>query len=216
MYIHGAAEKCRTSVVVASAVVLVLAIGSCAQGKAVSSSAPDDGSVLRNTYRNSFFRLTYVFPEGWVVLNQASQTEIRLSPKAPLYTLLFVTEEPTNGVMSPSNAGVVLLAEDISNTTIRDGKSAVEKLTTLLTHTDPKHKVLSSPRQLQLGSEHFYRVNYSQQTFENVRHYFCSVVGVVDGYALRWSVIADSEPDMQQVCKTVESAVVTARSSSDQ
>lgn len=169
----------------------------------LSKQRPDSGSVDGTTFRSNFFGFTYSFPKGWTVLDQRSQSRIRLA-EGPLYTLLFATATPSSGIMGPSDAAIVILAEDVSQTSIRDGMQAANKQAELLTHTDPQHTMLGPPREVTLGGKAFYRLDYEQQTFPKVHHYFCSAITVVKGYALRLSVIADSKAHMETYCGTTE------------
>ena len=164
---------------------------------------PDSGAVEGATFRSNFFGFTYSFPKGWAVLDQESHSRLRLAA-GPLYTLLIVTAKPSSGIMGPSDAAISILAEDVSQTSIHDGANAATKLAELLTHTEPQHTMLGPPQQVTLGGRTFYRLDYAQQTFPTVQHYFCSVITVANGYALRLSVIADSEAHMQTYCGTAE------------
>jgi len=164
---------------------------------------PDSGSVHGDEYKNDFFGFAYAFPGEWSVLNRQSQSGIRLS-NARLYTLLFASTSPT-GTMGPTDAGIVVLAEDVSPLGIRDGKGAANKLVELLAHTQPPHKMLLAPQELVLEGKQFYRLEYEQQTFSTVTHHFCTVVGVLKGYALRFSVVADTQDHMRETCATISS-----------
>jgi hypothetical protein len=171
----------------------------------VSETRPDSGSVEGNRYKSDFFGFTYSFPKGWVRLQQQSQSGIRLAPEAALYTLLFATASPSTGTISPANAGIVVLAEDISHSGIRDSKGAAGTLARVLTSTQPPHSVPHPAREVTLGGSRFTRLDYEQQTFSQVKHYFCSVITVKKGYAIRFSVIADSKARMEKICSTTES-----------
>ena len=168
-----------------------------------SQQSPDSGVVQGTTFRSNFFGFTYSFPKGWNVLNQQSHSGIRLA-EGPLYTLLFATARPSSGVVGPSDAAIVILGEDVSQTSIRDSREAANRLAELLTHTEPQHRMLGPPHEVALGGRGFYRLDYEQQTFPAVQHYFCSVVTVINGYALRLSVIADSRPHMEDYCGTTD------------
>lgn len=171
----------------------------------ISENHPDSGTIRENVYKNDFFGFSYTCPKGWSLLQQQSQTGIRLAPGAALYTLLFATASPSNGTMSRSNAGIVVLAEDVSHTGIRDPKSAAAKLADVLTHTQPPHKLVNSGSEVNLNGIRFFRIDYEQQTFSDVRHYFCTVITVRKGYALRFSFIADSKERLDEICDTTKS-----------
>jgi len=170
-----------------------------------SESRPDSGSIEGETYKSTFFGFTYTFPKGWSRLQQRSQTSIRLAPGAALYTLLFATATPSNGTIGPSDAGVVVLAEDVSHTDIHNAKDAAVKFADLLSHTRPPHRLINAGREVTLGGTPFFRIDYEQQTFSDVKHYFCSVISVQKGFALRFSVIADSKVHMDEICDTTRS-----------
>jgi hypothetical protein len=186
-----------------SAVLVVLFCGVAIAQKSKMPVGPDSGLVHGTEYENDFFGFAYAFPKDWSVLNRQSQSGIRLS-NGRLYTLLFVSTSPT-GTMGPADAGIVVLAEDVSLSGIRDGKGAANKLAALLTHTEPPHKMLLAPQELVLEGKQFYRLEYEQQTFSTVTHRFCTVVGVLKGFALRFSVIADTQDHMRETCATISS-----------
>lgn len=195
----------RRNYAILAIVGLLLASQAWAQRAASSSKArPDKGSVRGSTYKNDFFSFTYTFPKGWSVLNEQSQTRIRLT-QGPLYTLLLATASPSSGTISPSNAGIVVLAEDVSQTGIHDAKEAATKLADILTRTEPPHTILNPPRELSLDGVQFVRLDYEQQTFPQTRHYFCSAISMLKGYTVRVSVIADSKNHMDEICGTIES-----------
>lgn len=193
----------RNSAVLVSFLVLTVLVLTVAVS--VSENHPDSGSVQGNRYKSDFFGFTYSFPKGWVRLQQQSQTGIRLAPGAALYTLLFATESPSTGIISPSNAGIVVLAEDISHSGIPDSKDAARTLAQVLIRTQPPHSIPTPAREVTLGGTRFIRLDYEQQTFSQVKHYFCSVKTVKKGYAIRFSVIADSKARMEEICSTTES-----------
>ena len=57
----------------------------------VSSSdiRPDSGTTRDNIYKNDFFGFSYTFPKGWSLLQQQSQTGIRLAPGAALVAFCY-------------------------------------------------------------------------------------------------------------------------------
>ena len=85
-----------------------------------STQRPDAGSVQGNTFKSNFFGFSYRFPTGWTVLNQESQSRIRLA-KGKLYTLLFAKSASPGRIINPSDAAIVILAEEVSQTDVRDG-----------------------------------------------------------------------------------------------
>jgi len=164
---------------------------------------PDSGSVHGVEYKSDFFGFTYAFPKDWSVLHRQSQTGIRLA-NGRLYTLLFLSTS-TTGTMGPTDAGIVVLAESISESAIRDSKDAASRLVDLLSHTEPPHTMLLAPQKVFLNGKQFYRLEYEQQTFPTVKHRFCTVVGVLNGYALRFSMIADTKDRVNEACATIAS-----------
>jgi hypothetical protein len=185
------------------AVFVVLLCGTAIAQKSEILIGPDSGSVHGDEYKNDFFGFAYTFPKKWSVLSRQSQSGIRLS-SGRLYTLFFASTSPT-GTMGPADAGIVVLAEDVSLLGIRNGEGAAKKLVKLLAQTEPPHKVLLGPQELVLEGKQFYRLEYEQQTFSTVTHHFCTVVGVLKGYALRFSVIADTQDHMRETCATISS-----------
>ena len=188
---------------IAGFVLLFCSVAVAQKSRTPIDLGPDSGSVHGDEYKNDFFGFAYAFPRDWSVLNRQSQTGIRLS-KGRLYTLLFVSTSPT-GTMGPADAGIVVLAEDVSPSGIRDGKDGANKLVELLSHTEPPHTMLLAPQEVILGGNQFYRLEYEQQTFPTARHYFCTVVGVLSGYVLRFSIIADTKARMNEACATTAS-----------
>src|SRR5271155_3574921 len=136
---------------------------------------PDSGSVHGVEYKSDFFGFTYAFPKDRSVLHRQS------------------------------HAGIVVLAESISESAIRDSKDAASRLVDLLSHTEPPHTMLLAPQKVFLDGKQFYRLEYEQQTFPTVKHRFCTVVGVLNGYALRFSMIADTKDRVNEACATIAS-----------
>ena len=155
---------------------------------------PDDGSFVRNTYRNDFFGFSYVLPGEW--------HESRVAPAAlpPGAYYLFIGDRDTG--RSLLNLVMVVADPESKN---RPGISTQEYLSAFIRAqgTDAKAEVIRESSSFVSGGGDFYRADYKRAE-NGITKYSSMVCTKRYGYWLSWNFVTPSQQDLDDAVNTLQ------------
>jgi hypothetical protein len=156
---------------------------------------PDDGSFVRNTYRNDFFRFSYTLPGEW----RKSKVAPAALPSGAYY--LFIGDRNT-GHSLLNRVTVVADPETESG----PGVSAQEYLSAYVrAQVKNAHaEVIREPSSFVSGENSFYRADY--KWVENRTTVYSSMVCAKrNSYWLSWNFVSPSQHDLDDAVNTLQS-----------
>lgn len=162
--------------------------------KSSTTPKPDDGSFVRNTYRNDFFGFSYVLPEEW--------HKSRVAPAAlpPGAYYLFIGDRDTGH--SLLNRVVVVADPESKN---RPGISTQEYLSAFIRAqvTNANAEVIREPSSFVSGGSDFYRADYKRAE-NGITTYSSMVCTKRNSYWLSWNFVTPSQQDLDDAVNTLQ------------
>jgi hypothetical protein len=167
----------------------------CQQSTKISTTPkPDDGSFVRNTYRNDFFGFSYTLPGEW----HKSKVVPADLPSGAYY--LFIGDHNT-GHSLLNRVTVVADPESESG----PGVSTQEYLSAYVRAQvrNAHAEVIREPSSFASGENNFYRADY--KWVENGTTVYSSMVCAKrNSYWLSWSFATPSQHDLDDAVKTLQ------------
>jgi hypothetical protein len=164
---------------------------SCQQStKSSTTPKPDDGSFVRNTYRNDFFGFSYVLPGEW----HKSRVVPAALPPGAYY--LFI------GDRDAGHSQVMVVADPESEN--QPGVSTQEYLSAYIRAQvrNANAEVIREPSSLVSGENNFYRADY--KWLENgITVYSSMVCTTRNSYWLSWNFMTPSQRDLDDAVNTL-------------
>jgi hypothetical protein len=163
--------------------------------KSSTTPKPDDGSFVRNTYRNDFFGLSYSLPGEW---HKSSIVPEGTLPPGAYY--LFIGDRDTGH--SLLNRVIVVADPESKN---RAGISTQEYLSAFIrgqvryAHAE----VIREPSSFASGGIDFSRADYNWANNGNTI-YSSMVCTKRNGYWLDWSFVTPSQQDLDDAVNTLQ------------
>ncbi len=162
--------------------------------KSSTTPKPDDGSFVRNTYRNDFFSFSYMLPGEW--------HKSRVAPTAlpPGAYYLFIGDRDTGH--SLLNRVMVVADPESKN---RPGISTQEYLSAFIraqvTHANAE--VIREPSSFVSGGSDFYRADYKRAE-DGITVYSSMVCTKRNSYWLSWNFVTPSQQDLDDAVNTLQ------------
>src|SRR6266550_1932335 len=158
------------------------------------TSTPDLGTVVDNTYRNTFFGFAYKIPFGWVERTEDMRDD---SEAGKSMVLLAVFERPPEATGRTVNSAVVIAAESVS--AYPRLKTAADYFGPLTEVTLSKgFKVVNEPFDFSGGANQLVRGDFSKDIGTLTMHQ-SSVVLLKKGYVVSFTVIGGSEDEVDEL-----------------
>jgi hypothetical protein len=168
----------------------------CQQATKSSSTTPkpDDGSFVRNTYRNDFFGLSYSMPREWY--------KRRVAPAAlPAGAYYLLIADRNTG--EPTLNRVMVVADPQSEN--QPGVSTQKYLWAYVRAQvrNFNAEVIREPSSFVSGKNSFYRADY--RTVENGMTVYSSMVCIErNSYWLSWNFVTPSQQDLDDAVSTLQ------------
>ena len=161
--------------------------------KSSTTPKPDDGSFVRNTYRNDFFGFSYVLPGEW--------HKSRVAPAAlpPGAYYLFIGDRDTGH--SLLNRVMVVADPESKN---RPGISTQEYLSAFIRAqvTNANAEVIREPSSFVSGGSDFSRADYKRAE-NGIATYSSMACTKRNSYWLSWSFVTPSQQDLDDAVNTL-------------
>jgi len=168
---------------------------SCQQStKSSTAPKPDDGSFVRNTYRNNFFGFSYVLPGEW----HKSSVAPGALPLGAYY--LFIGDRDTGH--SLLNRIMVVADPESEN---QPGVSTQEYLSAYIRAQvrNANAEVIREPSSFVSGENNFYRADY--KWLENgIAVYSSMVCTTRKSYWISWNFVTPSQRDLDDAVNTLQ------------
>lgn len=163
--------------------------------KSNTTPKPDDGSFVRNTYRNDFFGFSYSLPERW---HKSSIVPAAALPSGAYY--LFIGDSDTGHSILDR---VVVVADP--ETENRHGLSTPEYLSAFIRAQvrNFSAEVIREPSSFVSGKNDFYRADYKWANNGNTL-YSSMVCSKHKGYWLNWSFVTPSQQNLDDAVNTIQ------------
>jgi hypothetical protein len=190
----------------ASAILLLLCFSAHAQTK-----LPNDGLVKDGVYFNSFFGLSFTYPTGWVVYDEAINERIHerakeeaaktgnLAQQKNTYVLFTSTRYPRGTPGIAVNPVVFVVAERVPGNF--NGKDYLLSLRPLKLKRGMQ-PVLTQPLEFRVAGLQFFRDNYTGEV-NSVTMREAIFVTVKKGYALIFSFTGQDEKSVGEMVETM-------------
>lgn len=162
--------------------------------KSTATPRPDDGSFVRNTYRNDFFGFSYVLPGEW--------HKSRVAPAAlpPGAYYLFIGDRDSGH--SLLNRVMVVADPETEN---RPGTSTQEYLSAYIRAQirNANAEVIREPFSFVSGGSDFYRADY-KRVENGVLVYAAMACTKRNSYWLSWNFVTPSQRDLDDALNTLQ------------
>ena len=170
-------------------------LANCQQStRSGATPKPDDGSFVRNTYRNDFFGFSYVLPGEW--------HKSRVAPAAlpPGAYYLFIGDRDTGH--SLLNRVMVVADPESKN---RPGISTQEYLSAFIRAqvTNANAEVIREPSSFVSGGSDFYGTDYKRAE-NGITVYNSMVCAKRNSYWLSWNFATPSQQDLDDAVNTLQ------------
>jgi len=166
----------------------------CRQSTKSTTPKPDEGSFVKNTYRNDLFGFSYTLPEEW----HKSRVVPATLPPGAYY--LFIGDRDTGHSLLDR---VMVIADPKSKN--RPGISTVEYLSAFI-HAQEVHgnaELIGVMSSFTSGGTDFYRADYKRP--ENGTTVYSSMVCTErNDYWLSWNFVTPSQQDLGDAVNTIQ------------
>jgi len=162
--------------------------------KSSTTPKPDEGSFIRNTYRNDFFGFSYTLPREW---HKSGVVPTALPPGA---YYLFIGDRDTG---HPLLNRVMVVADPESKNGL--GISTQKYLSAFIRAqvTNSNAEVIREPFPFDSGGSDFYRADYKWT--ENGSTVYCSMACTMrNSYWLSWNFVTPSQQDLDDAVNTLQ------------
>jgi hypothetical protein len=196
---------------------------------AQQTSTPDDGSVDKGVYRNTFFGFSVAYPKDWVVHGEATNTRLKEIGKERAtstgamsaastevilrntYQLLTAFQYPMGAVVEV-NPSFMLIAERVSHApAIVTGRDYLLYVRPLMIKTGVL-PVNDEPAPLMLDGRKFFRQD-SRMQVNGVSFDQSIIITVNQGFAIAFILSGKDQPSIDEMFKAVGTLKYVASSS---